>query len=201
MTDYQKIAADNFQEVKKMLTDQTGWTKLYSENETEVFEKAVQGCSINCFKAVGLVNATPDKLIDYIWSGDEARWKTIDDTLVNWRIVERLDDNHLIIAQVNKLPWPLWPRDMAMVRAKFEENGTQYVTLRSVECPKVPLDTVNYVRANVLISAFIFEPVDGKSKVTRLILVDPAGNIPAAVVNTNAKGSNSVILWLRKNAV
>jgi len=199
MTDYNKVALDNLQEVKNMINDQNGWTKLYAENDTEIFEKTIPGNSINCFKAVGMVDSTPEKLVDFLWSADESRWKTIDDTLVNWRIVEQLDSNHLIITQVNKLPWPLWSRDMVMVRAKFEENGTYYTCLRSVEHPKVPLDTANYVRANVLLSSFVFEPVNGKTKLTRLLLIDPAGNIPSAVVNTNAKGSNSVILWLRKN--
>ena len=38
------------------------------------------------------------------------------------------------------------------------------------------------VRANVLLSGFIFAPAgEGKSTLTRIIHVDPAGNIPSSV--------------------
>jgi len=87
-----------------------------------------------------------------------------------------------------------------MARARYVENGTHYIIFVSVAHPKVPLDEANYVRAKVLISAFVCEPLgEGKTKMTRMALIDPAGNIPTPVVNMNAKGTNAVILWLRKN--
>ena len=46
---------------------------------------------------------------------------------------------------------------------------------------QVPVVSKN-VRANVLLSGFIFAPAgEGKSTLTRIIHVDPAGNIPSSV--------------------
>lgn len=56
----------------------------------------------------------------------------------------------------------------------------------------------DYVRCNVIVAPFIFEPVPGepnKCKATRFANIDPAGNIPTPVVNYNA---GTIIEFARK---
>jgi len=201
MTDYKKVALDNFEEIKNLLQGDRTWTKILDENSTEIFETSIPPNPIGCFRAVGIVDGAPEKLFDVLWNARDDTWKKIDDSLTIWKIVEELDENNRILYQVNKLPWPLWARDCCMTQSKFVDNGSYNLCLRSVTHPKAPLDEANYVRAQVLISLFRIEPAgEGKSKVTRMILVDPCGVIPTPVINMNAKRCNAIILWLRQNA-
>lgn len=58
---------------------------------------------------------------------------------------------------------------------------------------QVPVVSKN-VRANVLLSGFIFAPAgEGKSTLTRIIHVDPAGNIPSSVRPRSQPGIAAIL--------
>jgi len=44
------------------------------------------------------------------------------------------------------------------------------------------------VRTNVLQSAFLFKEEDGKTRIYRIVQVEPGGVIPAGVVNSMSRG-------------
>eukprot|EP01119_Soliformovum_irregulare_P001753 TRINITY_DN11536_c0_g1_i1.p2 TRINITY_DN11536_c0_g1~~TRINITY_DN11536_c0_g1_i1.p2 ORF type:complete len:219 (-),score=57.81 TRINITY_DN11536_c0_g1_i1:64-690(-) len=198
--DYASVVKTNFADIKGLLQDETGWTKIAEDQGCVIFEKPMQGQPLNCYKAVGDVSAPPKKVLDVIWGAREDTWKKVDDSLEKWEIVEEVDENTSILSQVNKVQWPLWSRDLSMVRAKVEEGPLSMVLFKSVDHPKIPRQDDKYVRANVIYSAYVFEPTAAdaeKTKVTRILLVDPAGNIPTTFVNMSAKKTNSSILFLR----
>jgi len=119
-------------------------------------------------------------------------WLEYDTNYTSWEIKEDGVTSRLI-HQVNKLPWPLWSRDMFMHQIKHvdDEKGIYMLLLTSkgVDNSKCPCDTANHVRAIVNVSAFVFEKtVDDptKSKFTRILNVDPSGIIPTSVVNMQA---------------
>jgi len=105
-------------------------------------------------------------------------------------VKEEVSPTYKIVHQTQKLPWPIWSRDILLNVVKYYEGDVGYVLLtsRGSDNSKYPCDTANYVRAIVHISTFIFEPTSdpNKSKFTRCLNVDPAGNIPTAVVNSQA---------------
>merc|ERR1711879_862961 len=105
-------------------------------------------------------------------------------------------------AFIDQSPHPK-TKKMASPKQAIEEAWTRANTLASEtegwkEEKKVPVVSKN-VRANVLLSGFIFAPAgEGKSTLTRIIHVDPAGNIPSSVVNVTAKATHEVISSFNK---
>jgi len=197
--EYIAASTKTFQAVKQILGEKEGWNKIYEGEDTIVTDKKSSECPINCVKAWGLVNGSAKDLCEKVWSWKYEDHLKLDSNLLKWEIVEQLNENHRILYQVNKLVFPLYSRDMSVVQSKYEENGSYYVILKSINHPKTPEDPKNFVRANIIISAYCFEPQEsGKTLVSRVVLVDPCGNIPTMFVNAQAKGCNVVILHLRK---
>eukprot|EP01118_Nematostelium_gracile_P012916 TRINITY_DN47_c0_g1_i1.p1 TRINITY_DN47_c0_g1~~TRINITY_DN47_c0_g1_i1.p1 ORF type:complete len:219 (-),score=53.58 TRINITY_DN47_c0_g1_i1:41-649(-) len=194
-----RTAVDNaLSQTKEYTASKDGWTKVVDADDCSIFSRPIQGQAIDMFKAEGIVNGPPEQVYKTLWEADEAKWKTVDNTLAEWKIIESLDANTRVVHQVNTLPWPLWARDTCFVQKASGDGGSFYIVGTSIEHPNAPKNDAKYVRALANLSAFVFEPTsDGKTKMTRIIQLDPAGAIPATVVNSNAKKCHSTILYLR----
>jgi len=184
----------------QVLAEETdGWKEEKRDDVAVLTSKLLEGCPVNCFKVVGVVNASPKAVVDLLWSWGKAQWQSFAPDIEDWEIAEDVDENTRVLRQVNKLTWPLSNRDMSLACGRVHsENGTHALILRSVEHAKVPVVSKN-VRANVLLSAFVFVPAgEGKSTLTRLVHVDPAGSIPSSVVNMTAKATHEVVACINK---
>ena len=177
-----------------------GWKVDIDKDGAVLESRAVTGSALNAYRVKGVVNATPQKCIDLLWGWGEADWKKWSPDIESWQVLETPSESTRIIHQVNKLTWPLWSRDVVILMTKQKlDNGAEVLILKSVENSKAPPQTDKYVRAQIITSFFLFEPVEGgKSQVTRALHVDPAGNIPTAVINASAKGTHAVIEQFNK---
>eukprot|EP01121_Diplochlamys_sp_Union-15-3_P009955 TRINITY_DN273_c0_g1_i1.p1 TRINITY_DN273_c0_g1~~TRINITY_DN273_c0_g1_i1.p1 ORF type:complete len:205 (+),score=43.29 TRINITY_DN273_c0_g1_i1:70-684(+) len=178
---------EGLEAAKKFGAEVDGWTQSHDANGVIGAWKTITGSSISCYRATGTVNAPPEKVIDELWGRREAEWKKYDDGIQKWEIKEQIDANTRIVYQDNKLGFPLSNRDMVMIQGRFHEGDTYYLVFKSIDYSGAPA-TSDKVRATVTISAWIFAPAEaGKTKATRILHVDPAGNIPSMVVNSQAK--------------
>jgi len=177
-----------------LVSETDGWTEEKRDSTAVLTSKNFEGCPINCFKVVGVVDTTPKQAVDLLWGWRKPEWQRFSPDVEEWEIVEEVDENTRVIRQVNKLSWPLSNRDMALASARVEgENDTHAIVFRSIEHEKVPVVSKN-VRANVLLSCFVFSPAaEGKATLTRILHVDPAGNIPTSFVNASAKATHEVV--------
>ena len=181
-----------------LASETEGWKEEKKDDVAFLTSKNFEGCPVNCFKVVGVVNATPKAAVDLLWGWRKEEWQRFAPDIEDWEIVDEVDENTRVVRQVNKLSWPLSNRDMALASGRVESDGTHALIFRSVEHDKVPVVSKN-VRANVLLSGFVFAPEgDSKSTLTRIIHVDPAGNIPSSVVNVTAKATHEVIASFNK---
>eukprot|EP01102_Stenamoeba_stenopodia_P001670 TRINITY_DN1150_c0_g1_i1.p2 TRINITY_DN1150_c0_g1~~TRINITY_DN1150_c0_g1_i1.p2 ORF type:complete len:199 (-),score=46.83 TRINITY_DN1150_c0_g1_i1:140-736(-) len=178
---------DIIREIQALVEDQT-FTKIAEKEGTALWEKPLPGSSINCFKATRLLSAKPSDAANQIWKWGFSDWQAISSDLVSWEIGEQIDENTRVNYQVNKLPWPLWSRDTVQVAHKTERDGVHYLVFKSIQHEKYPEKPNDYVRANVLHSAFVFKDEDGKTRVYRVVQVEPGGVIPAGVVNSMSRG-------------
>eukprot|EP01088_Endostelium_zonatum_P002996 TRINITY_DN1395_c0_g1_i1.p1 TRINITY_DN1395_c0_g1~~TRINITY_DN1395_c0_g1_i1.p1 ORF type:complete len:207 (-),score=47.14 TRINITY_DN1395_c0_g1_i1:65-685(-) len=182
-------------QAKEYAENASGWSVVNDKDGAVLDSKQIAGSDINAFRVKGNVRASPEKLIDLVWSWGESDWKKWASDIESWQVLETPNENTRIIHQVNKLSWPLWSRDVVFLCSRQSlDNGAKLLVLKSVENSKAPPQKDKYVRANILTSFFLFEPIEGgHSKVTRVLHVDPAGNIPTSVVNASAKATHGVI--------
>mmetsp|Transcript_11119 Transcript_11119/g.16687 ORF Transcript_11119/g.16687 Transcript_11119/m.16687 type:complete len:157 (+) Transcript_11119:180-650(+) len=138
------------------------------------------------FKGTAEVSGTPEKLSSSLWSLDEETMKQWDEKCLKWN-AEELADNVKLICQETKLPWPLWNRDLTHLWSKHEEGDDIWHVWRETEHPDHPERPKEFVRAKVLLAAAVFKKADdNKTTITRLVHVDPAGNVPSSFVNSQA---------------
>ena len=186
---------DAIKEALAVAKETDGWKVSDESNGAKLDLKAVPGSSINAARVKGTVRASPEKLADLMFGWAEADWKKWSPDIESWGVVEQVSDDTRVVRQVNKLSWPLWNRETVFFVAKRKlEDGSYIIVVKSVDHDKAPKQDDKFVRAKILISFFLFEPIEGgHSNVTRVLHVDPAGNIPTAVINANIKSTHAVI--------
>jgi hypothetical protein len=178
---------------KTLMKETDGWTVSKEEGNTVLSVKTCPGSSVNCARAVGPVKGKPEELIEKLWAFRKAEWQKWSDDVEEWNIIDEVDENTRVVYQVNKLPWPIWNRDACFAQAKGEDSGVHYLISFSVEHEKAPRQDQKYVRASVIIGVYAFEADGDVTKATRIIHLDPAGNIPSSLVNSKTSSVFQVI--------
>ncbi|KAL6057197.1 hypothetical protein QOT17_015637 [Balamuthia mandrillaris] len=193
---------ENFKRVKEMVAETSGWTEEKNEGGAVLYSREVSGSPLRCYKVVSDINATPKELAELLYGFKFEEWNKMDSNVTAWRVVEEIDDKNKVIHQVNKLPWPLWARDVCIICSFVEENGTYYLVYVSVDHPQAPRDDSQYVRADLQLSGYVFAPsADGQgTTMTRVIHLDAAGNIPSSVINSSAKSLHGLPAKIRAAA-
>merc|ERR1712093_246997 len=188
MTDlsaYVTAAEKAFEQAKQLLSD-NGWTPRKQGDGCTLEERELPGEPIKAFKVEGIINRPVKECGDKLWNFRQAEWQKLDSDCELFNVVEEGDDLRLVY-QLNKIPWPLWQRDVSVLWRRIEEDGAFYFVATSIDNPKVPEYKDKYVRATLTFSLIALVPEgDSKTKFTRVLHVNPAGNIPAAFVNASA---------------
>jgi len=185
----------------KEIMAQADWELIYNVNDTTIERKLLpEVAGIACVKASGIVDANAKELCDFIWNIYETSdLKKYDPEAESYNIIERYDENTRLCRQVNKLPWPLWPREMLYLRSKKVNDNEHWIFMFSVDSDEIPEQTDKYVRARINISAYGFIPINDKqTKVYRVMHLDPAGSIPTSVINSYSQKTLTMITEMKK---
>ncbi|CAH6421660.1 START domain-containing protein [uncultured virus] len=175
------------------LFDADGWRNAGVTGSIISETLDVPGSSINCFRSSVRITATAADIVDYVWRTYDSRELMEDDEILEYEIVETVTPNARVCRQVNKLPWPLWPRETVFMQHRFEHEGVVYILAYSTDHSKAPLQPAKYVRSISRVSGYVLMPsVDG-TLVYRIAHVDPAGMIPASIVNSCATKTTAVL--------
>ncbi len=159
--------------------------------ESKLFPSISQ---ISCFRASCIINARPDQVMAQIWDINESKVKRDNPDVLEWNLIET-DENFRIYRQLNKVTWPLWPREVVIHQSKTLEDNSYLIISHSIEHPLVPKQNDKFVRATVYISAYCLFPDCENTKIFRIMHLDPGGYIPPAVVNYN---SNKLVTYFQK---
>uniref|UniRef100_A0A8C5WSY5 Ceramide transporter 1 n=1 Tax=Laticauda laticaudata TaxID=8630 RepID=A0A8C5WSY5_LATLA len=172
----------------------------------KVYRREVEenGIVLDPLKATHAVKGvTGHEVCHYFWNVDVRNdWET---TIENFRVVETLADNAIIVYQTHKRVWPASQRDVLYLSAirkipALNENDTEtwIVCNFSVEHDSVPT-TNRCVRAKIniaMICQTLVSPPEGNKKISRdnilckityVANVNPGGWAPASVLRAVAK--------------
>jgi len=147
-------------------------------------------------KVVGTLPVPPKEVYETLW--DLKLRKTIEVDLIDIVLVEKITDDIEVTRTRYSAPFPVTAREIVAVRYRVERDGVYYVISFSVNHNDVKSDS-NYVRAVLHINALICKPLpDNKTEFTRIIDVEPKGNIPNFVVNITKTSAARFVVLLRK---
>lgn len=196
--DFEQTLLSTKLELLNQLLKNDEWEDVNNSNGVNTRRKFLPDSTYACFRSTGIIDRHLDELV-------EATWKTFDNLENNrqfdadidqYQIVKNIDENTRLCYQVNKLPWPLWSRDMVYIQHRLEKNGVVYILMYSVDTDSVPRYDDKYVRSTINISAYTFEKSNIGTIINRFVHVEPAGNIPATLVNSYANKTRNLILHL-----
>jgi len=180
-----------------------GWNLIKDENEMQLYDKAVDStAAIHLVKATGVVKASAKTCYETVLDTSMESRKKWDQDLAFYDVKEQIGDNIIITHVGFTAPMGVTSRDFCAIRCHTEIEGTYYIWGCSVVHSSVPEDTTGYyVRGIILVSGFAIKPIDDtQCLVSNITQVDPAGWIPAWLVNLS-KGKALTRLQNFKNLV
>eukprot|EP01103_Thecamoeba_quadrilineata_P003174 TRINITY_DN12981_c0_g1_i1.p1 TRINITY_DN12981_c0_g1~~TRINITY_DN12981_c0_g1_i1.p1 ORF type:complete len:229 (+),score=39.53 TRINITY_DN12981_c0_g1_i1:89-688(+) len=188
-----------FDKIKNLYNDTGFWgSPTQEKGGVSLYEKVNDDSGFKLYKVTGTIkDQVPKVLIEKVWNWRLAEWNNFSADTVKWDIIENVDETSRLTHQVQKLPWPIWSRDVSLLQSRFSEADTEYLIYKNVETPKIPRDDANYVRATVVYSAYIFKAAGPDTHFTRIIQVNPNGNIPTALVNSQSSSLLNIVSKLQ----
>lgn len=181
------------------IMNQTNWEKVSEVDEILTERIFLKGSDIACFRSSSFIKADPTDAANFLLEiyERESEMKKYYKDVSNYEVVTQIDDMTRICYQINQLPWPLYPRDFVYLQSVKQDDGEIWIYMYSVECDQKPRQD-KYVRGTVNISAYGFITENDGCRVYRLIHVDPAGQIPTAVINNYANETGTMIKALQQ---
>lgn len=170
--------------INLFLEDENNWEYITTVEGTKLVKQTIS--DIPCYLGSTIINKPIEKLINKVWKIDVNTAMKNDSTMTDCKIIES-SNVHRVYSEYHKMTWPVWPRHVVYAQVKVEENNITYIVSYSINHSKVPLDTNNYVRSNVIMSVYEYVPIDKNiTSVRRLTQIDPCGTIPKFIVDVFA---------------
>ena len=158
------------------------WELKKSKNGIKVYVREVPSSKIHEFKAVTLLNADFDEVVDLIKDGDNLKnwnYKTSDS-----KTIKVISPSERIIWMKNDLPWPVRNRDH-VTHMKIERISEDEVKiwLMPDSSGTVP-EKEGLVRIVDFNGYWLVKKVLGQVEVTHQLFGDPNGKLPTWLLNT-----------------
>lgn len=123
---------------------------------------------------------------------DGEYYKSQEEDILAWKVIKTIDEKNHIIYTGHKTPFPVTDRELCFLRTTHTlEDGRTLVCAVSINSDVATED--KRVRA-VVLAGWLFRPDgDSKTHVTRLIQLDPKGNVPGFLINAQqAKAATAI---------
>lgn len=165
------------------------WEQVFNKDDIQIFRKFTEGSKYCTVKGVTVVDTHLSVIAQVLKDVELAgQWFENVDHI---RIVNQIDSYNLTLYIALDLPWPISNRDMVLDGSgRFHDpTGRLLVKLSAKENSSIPIKE-NYIRMTDAKSDWILECFIRDKNKTRVIYqakMDPAGFIPAFIININVK--------------
>lgn len=169
------------------MDDKVGWTHVVTKEGTELSKKSRPDvCSFPAYLVKTVINKPKEEVVNKIWGVNEGLAKKNDPKLLSWTEVEK-GDTWKVCSQYNATAWPAWTRHLVFSQVRIDNGNKTYLIAKSVDHPKAPTDTTQYVRAHLYMSVYEYSD-NGNSTTTvrRITHIDPKGALPVWLVEAYA---------------
>jgi hypothetical protein len=162
--------------------DENTWQLRADKEGIPVYTRKVEGSPILEYKASVIIDAPISKVIKlYEDEKQISRWYF---QCVHSELVEKDGPKNEIIYLVLHLPWPVAPRDFVFMRTRSEDPASGTISYNLTALPdRLPL-VKGMIRVNSIKSLWVFKPLpNNKTEVFFQQHTDPAGSVPASIIN------------------
>ncbi len=177
-----------------------GWVLEKDKAGVQVYSKVVEGSSIKAVRGVTILSASLNRLVSILHDpAQRPRW---DERCGEAYQHKRLSDSEELVYIHTKLPWPVKDRDLLTRVHWSQDPATFSVSMRSTATDGIMPAHKNRVRVTTANYNWDLFPLgNGKIRATLTAHADPAGPIPAWLINqlsvespyTSLKNINRII--------
>jgi len=188
-------------------TEEEGWIKELPEKDAMAHVPELKFCSkflseecgVKAVRVSGVVNAEPKRLFRSLCAmGDGGTRKTLESNLLEHTVLKEVTPEIKLLRRRYSAPFPLHPREFIVVNVHKQVGDSYLLFSTSVSHFEYP-ETEDYVRGDMKVSGTILRPFAGnKTKMTKIVQIDPKGNIPSALVNFVVHDQPSLLVALNK---
>ena len=183
---------EKFKLYDKTMGADKGWQLMKDKNGIRVYERETPLTPINIFKGVAELETDMKTLVAFLMDVDKfPSWVLMCDSIellepVNEN-VDKIDQVHYYLYTVNRLPWPVRPRDNVMYTIAVQDPDTLTLKVKSVSLPDSIPPKKGFVRCPLLMVEWKLKPLDTcHTELTFETIVDAGGWIPAWIINLYA---------------
>lgn len=163
------------------------WRLEKDRDGIKMYSRAVEGWSIREIRGVMRVEASLSSIVAVLEDVDAAH--ELSDVISEAKIVHRDSETHYRYYSAMDLPWPVSDRDMVDDCRITQDEQTLAVTIRDVAVEGDLPPRNGFVRMTRSVQTWTLTPSPEGVVVELRILADPAGPIPAAIINAMSIGT------------
>lgn len=164
------------------ITTETPWNPSKSGHGVKVFTRSVAGTPIKEIKAELELDCSINTAVACLTDiGSYPQWIY---QMSEARIIKQISNTEFQVYQRVKTPWPLDDRDVCGHYVLKQDPTTHDVSLITHAVPKVLPAVSGVVRVQKNRTTWTIKPIaKNKNKCEYFLLLDPAGQVPAWIIN------------------
>ena len=158
------------------------WKLALDKGDIQVYTRQVQGADVVEFKGITHIQTSIDSILALIQDVEASpQWLS---HCVESRILEQINEHETITLSLSDAPWPVKCRDVVVHNVMTIDPETSAITVRQSADPDYVAKQKDVVRVEHLRGLWQFTPKpEGQVEVLYQLLSDPAGDLPAWLVN------------------
>ncbi len=165
-----------------------GWRLEKDEDGIQVYTRAVQGQKIREIRGTVRVQARLSAVAAVLT--DVPATPQLSDAIGEAQVLQRQSASRYQVYQLLKMPWPLDNRDIVSQREIRQDAQTLAVTIADAATPEAIPPKAGIVRIQKSRQQWSLTPqADGSVLAEMRAMTDPAGPIPASVINSMSVGA------------
>lgn len=185
--------------IAKQYLGQTDWTIVSDENGIVTCKKNFPDiCPIDCYKITATINKSHEELLQKIWNLTEEQYKEFDRTIVHLE-KHKTGNNWKLMTIRSELGWPIMPRETLGIQIIKRETSNIWLVSISVDDDEIPYNKNKVVRTKMHLQVNGFEDLgNNRTKYTKVVHLDPKGDIPPIIINMFVQNFSHIINKLRE---
>jgi len=169
------------------------WTEVKKDEDIGLYEKVIDGEPLPLLRVETELIGTPEEVSSVIGSFTLDDYRIFDRDLAELELLEKINDNMKVAYLRYNTPRMITSREAIFFSTtKVLTDGTIVSCGKSILHESRPLSK-SYIRIKGFNAYFMSALENKRTKLVRLILIDPMGSIPQFVINLGKKSMISTI--------